>query len=158
MTPSERDELVKISEDLLHKRANNDGRSYDLSHIDLDRVSKSVPGQTIERYLKGALSVMYGLRESDPKTLISGVETDDIITPVRSAKIPHYDNLKEAAHRVTNVGVSVSGSGPAQFYVVNGKDNAYAVRDALQRVTVDKRMVANFYVSPVNNQGARLVE
>jgi len=155
--------LVETTRNLLKEKSTFKGRKINLEVQDYSEQIKAiatemkVSEETVQRYLIGSLKVMYGLKYDIPNMLGDGVLQDGIITPVRAKYIKGFDKVKDAALQEGACGVSISGSGPAMFAVAKSIDSAQRIGDAMLRSWESEGVRAVIYVSPINNQGARLV-
>jgi len=84
---------------------------------------------------------------------------DFLIEPQRASLIPGFAEVKAAALAQGALGVSISGSGPSVFALVNTPDAAARVRDAMvESFRVHGSSDADSWTSPVNQQGARIID
>ena len=149
--------LVNLTRQLLKERANIRNHSYDLSDLNLDGIVDGISEDTADRYLKGSLQVMYGLRDNDAKLLGAGILKDGIVTPIRGRFIKGFDDVIHAAHQENAYGSSISGSGPSLFTVAPSSKAGYKIGDAMVKAWEKHGVNASIYVSPVNSQGAKLI-
>jgi len=149
--------LVELTRSLLKERATLKKPSYNLSAYNLSQIVKGVTEETINRYLEGSLKVMYGLKHNDAVLLGEGVLNDDIITPIRARFIKGYDDVKDAALQEGAYGFSISGSGPSLFAVASSINKAHKIGEAMIKAWERNDVKAVIYVSPINNQGARII-
>ncbi len=109
----------------------------------------------IAKYQQGFITVLTGVREHDAMFLGMGMMMDKIITPIRAAFIPGFDNAREAALTAGACGFTISGSGPAMVLVAVSREcaeaSARAAMDALP-------MHSDVYISTINNHGAKVTE
>lgn len=87
--------------------------------------------------------------------LIRKTLKDVVIEPQRSAAVPCFDAVKEAAERSGALGVSLSGSGPSIFALAEdgiANNVATAMEQACRGLGID----CQSYVSPMDAPGARL--
>ncbi len=113
--------------------------------------------------LKNAISQMgnvagmiAGLMKGDFE-LISHSMEDFIIEPVRSILIPEFWNVKNAALEAGALGCSISGAGPSIFAFSKGKDTAEKVAQVMKIAFEKVGIVANAYVSGVNQVGPKII-
>lgn len=97
-----------------------------------------------------------GLYQSDYK-LIEHSLKDIIIEPNRARLIPGFYDLKEAAIDSGALGCSISGSGPSVFALSEGIETANAIKEAFDKVYIDKGIDYHLFVSKIGRQGARIM-
>ena len=114
--------------------------------------------------LKNAISQMgnvagmiAGLMKEDYE-LISHSMEDFIIEPVRSILIPEFWNVKNAALEAGALGCSISGAGPSIFAFSKGKEIAEKVAFVMKNSFEKVGIVANAYVSGINQTGPKIIE
>ena len=84
---------------------------------------------------------------------------DFLIEPQRAPLIPGFAEVKAAALQEGALGASISGSGPSVFALVTSEQTAARVRDAMESAFRAQGVTAlDSWISPVNRQGARIVE
>ena len=90
--------------------------------------------------------------------LIARTLVDHVAEPVRSEKVPAFDDVKRAALDEDALGCSLSGSGPSMFALCRDLDTAERVARRM-RSTFRARasLEADEHVSPVCGQGARII-
>lgn len=83
---------------------------------------------------------------------------DIIIEPQRASLIPGFARVKSAALEGGAIGVSISGSGPSVFALVDSEDTAERVREAMTAGFKSSSVAeVDSWVSPVSEEGARVV-
>ena len=148
--------LVKLTSDFLKRYLEGDLMDTDL--IDLSKFVKN--GGKIENvidYLKGALSLIIGIRNQSATVLGNAMMTDKIVTPVRARYIIGYDNVKDAALSAGATGFIISGSGPAVVSSAYSQRDAEIIGDAKRRAFERNGVESKIYVAKVDNVGARLI-
>lgn len=90
--------------------------------------------------------------------LISRSLKDVIIEPNRSALIPYFDNIKQAAINAGALGSGISGSGPSIFALTNGEVTAEKTRDEMVKILQSAKIEHSSYVSKINMQGIQILE
>ncbi len=84
---------------------------------------------------------------------------DIIIEPQRAALIPAFASVKAAALAEGALGVSISGSGPTVFALVDSEDAAARARAAMVAAFKSGGVAeVDSWVSPVDCEGARVIE
>jgi homoserine kinase len=84
---------------------------------------------------------------------------DFLIEPQRAPLIPGFAEVKAAALQEGALGASISGSGPSVFALVTSEQTAARVRDAMEAAfRAEGVYELDSWISPVNRQGARIVE
>ena len=84
---------------------------------------------------------------------------DFLIEPQRAPLIPGFAEVKAAALQEGALGASISGSGPSVFALVTSEQTAARVRDAMASAFRAQGVTElDSWISPVNRQGARIVE
>ncbi|MFI5164412.1 MAG: homoserine kinase [Bacteroidia bacterium] len=97
-----------------------------------------------------------GLTTSNYKLIGRSME-DVIVEPVRSALIPGYYEVKNAAMENGALGCNISGSGPAVFALCDNYDAAEKASIAMQNVFLKQNIKSEIYVSRINHSGALIV-
>lgn len=90
-------------------------------------------------------------------TLMGNSLQDFIVEPLRSVLIPKFDELKQAALANGALGCGISGSGPSVFSLCKGLDHAQKVARAMQEVYHGIGVDFDIHVSPINNDGVRIL-
>lgn len=101
-------------------------------------------------------SLIHALHTND-YDLIGRSLIDVVVEPFRSQLIPAFQPVKEAALEAGALGCSISGSGPSIFMLSKGQDTALAVEAAITKVYDQTNINFNTYVSPINNQGIKIL-
>ncbi len=83
---------------------------------------------------------------------------DVIAEPYRSALIPHFYSVKQAALKAGALGCSISGAGPAVFALCEGEETAFQVGIAMQYAFIDNGLDCERYISTVNTLGAQRIK
>ena len=83
---------------------------------------------------------------------------DVIAEPYRSALIPNFYAVKQAALKAGALGCSISGAGPAVFALCKGEELAFQVGIAMQYAFIDNGLDCERYISPVNTLGAQRIK
>jgi homoserine kinase len=121
--------------------------------------------------LKADVSLSDHVRQSASLAgFISGCFTNDVemirqslddflIEPQRAPLIPGFTEVKAAALQQGALGASISGSGPSVFALVTSEQTAVRVRGAMESAFRAQGLTeVDSWISPVNRQGARIVE
>lgn len=98
-----------------------------------------------------------GLTLSD-YDLISRSLQDVIAEPYRSALIPGFYQVKQAALNAGALGCSISGAGPAMFALCRGDETAFKVGIAMEQAFRDVGIGAERTISRVNPIGAQRIK
>ena len=101
-------------------------------------------------------ALVAGMMKEDYE-LIGRSLVDVVAEPLRSVLIPGFDQIKKAAIENGALGCGISGSGPTIFCLCKGIDNAQQAAIAIQEKFNSMNLRNESYVSPVNNQGARIL-
>ena len=120
---------------------------------------KLAKGYTLEQWLsqQGYLGGFIAACASGDIDLISKTLKDVIIEPQRSAAVPCFDAVKEAAERGGALGFSLSGSGPSMFALCQdnyAKNIAVAMEQACRGLGIE----CQSYVSSMSAPGAHIEE
>jgi len=84
---------------------------------------------------------------------------DFLIEPQRASLIPGFAEVKAAALAQGALGASISGSGPSVFALVTSDEAAASVRDSMvEAFRAHCLSDVDSWVSPVNQQGARIID
>jgi homoserine kinase len=90
--------------------------------------------------------------------LIRSSLDDVIIEPQRASLIPGFARVKSAALAEGAIGVSISGSGPSVFALVDADDTAERVRAAMVGAFESGGVAeVDSWIAPVSEEGARVV-
>lgn len=82
---------------------------------------------------------------------------DKLVTPHRSALIPHFDAIQALAFEHGARAGGISGSGPSTFWVALDPRTAEEVAQALARFMNDLSLAYNLYTSSISPKGAHLL-
>jgi homoserine kinase len=82
---------------------------------------------------------------------------DRIAEPARARLLPGFREAKAAALKAGALGSSISGAGPSVFALVRGPATGERVGDAMIEAYADRGQPAQFRVTRVDREGARLV-
>lgn len=84
---------------------------------------------------------------------------DFLIEPQRASLVPGFAGVKAAALEQGALGASFSGSGPSVFALVTSEPEAVRVRDAMEHAFRTNGLAeVDSWISPVNRQGARIID
>lgn len=89
--------------------------------------------------------------------LISRSLKDVVAEPIRSALIPGFDTIKEAAIRAGALGCGISGSGPTIFMLSNDQSIAGKAGEVVQNEFQKLKLNSEIYISKINDAGARII-
>lgn len=120
------------------------------------KLSKNVPLK--DHVLQSAAlgGVIAGCFQNDLE-LIERSFHDIIIEPQRHSQIPGFLEAKSAAYAKNAIVCAISGSGPSVFAWARNKSDAEKIRDAMLAEFKKKNLHADAWISPVSNQGARVI-
>ncbi|HVB37152.1 MAG TPA: homoserine kinase [Vicinamibacterales bacterium] len=117
----------------------------------------TVPLQAAIRQWANLGGLVAGLFRSDFALIGRSLE-DVVAEPKRSALVPGFAAMKQAALDAGALGCSLSGSGPSLFALCRTADEAArvagAMREALERA---EGIASDTWVSPVGQEGARVM-
>jgi homoserine kinase len=100
--------------------------------------------------------LMIGLVSED-YSLVSRSLKDTIAEPIRSAFIPGFEQVREAAVKAGALGCGISGSGPTMFALSTDHATATKVGEAMQLEFLKCNLKSEVYVSKVNQEGAKIL-
>lgn len=103
--------------------------------------------------LAGFISGCY----SNDLEMIRDSFNDVIIEPQRQSLIPGFKDVQRAAMSAGALGCSISGAGPAVFAWAE-MQHAEAVRGAMVAAFAAHGLASDYWVSPLDNYGARVVK
>jgi homoserine kinase len=83
---------------------------------------------------------------------------DHIAEPVRSAFIPGFDAVRDAALKAGALGSGISGSGPSIFALYRGNANPQEIALAMSRAAEQNGLQSDLYITSINRQGAKTLE
>ena len=120
---------------------------------------KLAQGYTLEQWLtqQGYLGGFMAACASGDIDLIGRTLKDVIIEPQRSAAVPCFAAVKDAAERNGALGFSLSGSGPSLFALCRD-DDAPNVAVAMEQACRGMGIDCQSYVSPMSAPGAYIEE
>ena len=98
-----------------------------------------------------------GLHTSDYE-LIGRSLQDEIVEPLRSKFIPHFDEIKKIALENGALGSGISGSGPSIFALSQGLKNATNVGNAMKSVFEKTTIPFEIQVCKINSEGVKVIE
>jgi homoserine kinase len=94
---------------------------------------------------------------SNDVALMSRALNDNIIEPVRSRLIPHFDEVKEKCLQHGALGGGIAGSGPAIFMMSNNIEKAGILEETMASVYRKAGIEYNTYVTTINKQGVKIL-
>ena len=89
--------------------------------------------------------------------LIGRSMQDILVEPVRSMLIPDFYKMREMAMNMGAVSFGISGSGPSVFAFTRDEETARLITQKLQQHLTGIAIGSNAYVSPINDQGPRVI-
>ena len=117
-------------------------------------LAKSYP---MQKWLEqqGLLAGFIAACAADDEDLLRKTLRDVIIEPQRSAAVPCFEQVTDAARRAGALGCSLSGSGPSIFALCRSNDaNNLAV--AMEQACRGQGISCQSWVSPMDALGARI--
>lgn len=108
--------------------------------------------QTI--YLASFISALY---QNDLSLLQQSLH-DVVIEPQRKSLIPGFDQVQQAALDAGAFAASLSGSGPSLLALTADENQADNVAQAMQAIFQQQSIDSQYYISPINQQGAYIME
>jgi homoserine kinase len=114
-------------------------------------------GYTMEQWLnqQGYLAGFIAACAANDLDLMRKTLKDVVIEPQRSAAVPCFDAVKEAAERAGAIGFSLAGSGPSLF-ALGEDDKARNLAVAMEQACRREGIECESWVSPLDAPGARL--
>lgn len=106
----------------------------------------------------GNLAALVSSLYTEDYDLMGRSLVDVIIEPERSALIPHFNEVKEAAKAAGALGSGISGSGPSIFMLSKGEATAEKVRQAVSHIYETYPIDFNTFISKINTQGLTIIE
>jgi homoserine kinase len=104
-----------------------------------------------------ASAIVVGVLLSDARLIGLGLNSDEIVEPVRAHLYPGYPKAKEAALTAGAYGVNLSGAGPATIAVVDpGKVDAVDVANAMRKAYENEGLECHCYISKPT-KGAKIL-
>ncbi len=94
----------------------------------------------------------------DDEALIARSLRDVIVEPARAPLIPGYAEVRRAALDAGALGCGVSGAAPSMFALTTSRAAAGAAGQAMAAAFGRAGLSATIYVSPINREGARVLE
>lgn len=119
-------------------------------------LKKTIPLEKAIQQWGNLAALVSGLYTSD-YDLIGRSLVDVIIEPERSALIPFFDEMKNAAKTVGALGSGISGSGPSVYCLSKGKKKANEVANALTEIFTPLNIAFDIHVSKINTKGVELL-
>ena len=101
-------------------------------------------------------AMVSGLHTSDYE-LIGRSLQDEIVEPLRSKFIPHFDEIKKIALENGALGSGISGSGPSIFALSQGLKNATNVGNAMKLVFEKTTIPFEIHVCKINSEGVKVI-
>lgn len=101
--------------------------------------------------LAGLISALY----TNDYELLSRCLHDEVIEPLRSALIPGFDAVKEAALFQGALGGGISGSGPSIYALSKGKKTAEAVGKTMAKIYKMYDVDYDVHISKINTSGMK---
>lgn len=115
----------------------------------------SVPlGAAIKQW--GNVGALVASLYREDYALLARALRDDIVEPARAHLIPNFGAVKAAALAAGALGCGISGACPSVFALSRSEGMAQAVGQVMQQAFTDVNLGSECYVSPVNQEGARL--
>lgn len=94
---------------------------------------------------------------SEDYELIGRSLVDVVIEPHRSALIPGFKNLKEAAIQNGALGSGISGSGPSIFALSKGENTAQIVGKSMSKEFKSLDIDFEIHISKINPKGIHII-
>ena len=116
-------------------------------------LSKGITMQWVEQ--QGLLAGFIAACHNSDIELIGKTLRDVVIEPQRSAAVPCFEQVTEAAMRSGALGCSLSGSGPSMFALCRDT-TAHNVAMAMEQACRGQGIGCQSWVSPMNAHGAQL--
>jgi len=82
---------------------------------------------------------------------------DELVEPVRSILIPHFNELKQAAADRGALGSGISGSGPSVFALSKGLETAQRTANAMSAILTPTDIPFETHVSAINPKGIQIL-
>lgn len=82
---------------------------------------------------------------------------DEIVEPVRSILIPHFEDLRRISIGNGALGFGISGSGPSVFAMCKGEGAARAVEQALEEFYKNRNIGFDLQVSEISLEGVKTI-
>lgn len=118
---------------------------------------KEVPLKKAVQQWSNVGGLISGLYEANYKRIGKSLQ-DVIVEPYRKTLIPNFDALQKAALEAGALGAGISGSGPSVFALSKGAEAAQKVAKAFREVYEPSGIKFQVYVSPIANEGTRIIK
>jgi homoserine kinase len=82
---------------------------------------------------------------------------DVLVEPTRSILIPDFYKLREMAMERGAISFGISGSGPSVFAFAKDEETAHRITKKIQQHLTNLHINSNTYVSPINEQGPKII-
>ena len=105
----------------------------------------------------GNLAALVSALYTNDYDLIGRSLIDVVVEPNRSALIPGFHDLKEAAIQTGALGSGISGSGPSIFALSKGKDTAVLVGEAISKAFKSYSIEFELHISKINPEGIHII-
>jgi homoserine kinase len=105
----------------------------------------------------GNLAALVSGLYSEDYELIGRSLVDVVIEPHRSALIPGFKNLKEAAIQNGALGSGISGSGPSIFALSKGENTAQIVGESMSKEFKSLDIDFEIHISKINPKGIHII-
>ena len=89
--------------------------------------------------------------------LIGRSMQDVLVEPVRSMLIPDFYKMREIAMETGAISFGISGSGPSVFSFTRDEETSKLIAQKLQKQLASIEINSNAYVSPINDEGPRVL-
>jgi len=89
--------------------------------------------------------------------LIGRSMQDVLVEPVRSMLIPDFYKMREIAMETGAISFGISGSGPSVFSFTRDEETAKLIAQKLQKQLASIQINSNAYVSPINDEGPKIL-
>ncbi len=103
----------------------------------------------------GNLAALVSALYTDDYELLGRSLKDEIVEPIRSILIPHFDSLKGIALKNGALGFGISGSGPSVFAMCRGEEVAAKVHSEIEKFYSDNAIEFELHLSSINPEGIR---
>lgn len=103
--------------------------------------------------LAGFVSACY----TNDKALLGRSMTDLVAEPVRSPRIPFFNDMKSVALHNSALAFGISGSGPTVFALFGNEQKALHCAVEINQFLHRSGMENEYYISPVNQQGPKIL-
>ena len=105
----------------------------------------------------GNLAALVSALYTNDYGLIGRSLVDVVVEPHRSALIPGFHDLKEAAIQTGALGSGISGSGPSMFALSKGKETAVLVGEAMSKSFESYSIEFELHISKINPEGIHII-